>query len=101
MAATVQDSNLLTVQETAALLRQSERSIRRKIHAGQIPAVRLGDYGPLRIDRRGLEQWLYGESPAGAFPPLYPAVEDPTVRVDPPSGIVDSTQPVGKEGSRA
>jgi excisionase family DNA binding protein len=40
----------MTVQETAALLRQSERSIRRKIHAGEIPALRLSEYGPLRID---------------------------------------------------
>ena len=67
MTAAVQDSHFLTVQETAALLRQSERSIRRKIHAGEIPAVGLGEFGPLRMDQRELEEWLYG-SP-GASPP--------------------------------
>jgi excisionase family DNA binding protein len=60
MAATVQELNFLTVQETAALLRQSERSIRRKIAAGHIPAIRLTDgSGPLRIPLDRLLQWLY------------------------------------------
>ena len=59
MAAHVDSSHLLTVQETAALLRQSERSIRRKIHTGRIQAIRLGDgFGPLRIPREQLEEWL-------------------------------------------
>ena len=49
----------MTVHETAELLRQSERSIRRKIHAGQIQAVRLGEgFGPLRVPREQLEEWL-------------------------------------------
>jgi excisionase family DNA binding protein len=59
MAIDVQDLNLLTVQETAALLRQSKRSIRRKVAAGDLPAIRLGGPGtPLRFDSRELELWL-------------------------------------------
>jgi excisionase family DNA binding protein len=65
MTTDVRDLQLLTVRETAALLRQSERSIRRKIHAGEIPALRLSEFGPLRIDRRELEAWLF--SSGGAF----------------------------------
>lgn len=68
MAQVVHGSHLLTVQETAALLRQSERSIRRKIRSGAIEAVRLGDgsAAPLRIPREGLEEWLYGDPPEAA-----------------------------------
>jgi excisionase family DNA binding protein len=64
MSADVTELTLLTVRETAALLKQSERSVRRKVHSGQIPAVRLGDEtGPIRIPADELEQWLY-EDPA-------------------------------------
>ena len=59
MATVVRELNLLTVRETAELLRQSERSVRRKIHNGQIPAVRLGDHAAaLRVRADRLEQWL-------------------------------------------
>jgi excisionase family DNA binding protein len=85
------DLQLLTVQETAALLRQSERSIRRKIHAGEIPALRLSEYGPLRIDRRELEGWLYATGGASLLSAALPAE-----RGD-PSGAVDSPQPAGRD----
>jgi excisionase family DNA binding protein len=77
MAAGVQELELLTVRGTASLLRQSERSVRRKIHAGEIPALRLSEHGPLRIDQRELEAWLYG-GPGGASllsARPYPALE--------------------------
>jgi excisionase family DNA binding protein len=79
--------NFLTIQETAELLRQSERSIRRKIHSGQIQAVRLGDQAaPLRIRADRLEQWLaeheavcgvsvVGPAAAGSFEPTQPPPE--------------------------
>jgi excisionase family DNA binding protein len=76
----------LTVQETAALLRQSERSVRRKIHSGQIPAVRLGELGPLRVDRRELEAWLYGP---GAPPPF--RAQEPAERRRPSDREEEST----------
>ena len=68
MSADVNDLNLLTVRETAALLKQSERSIRRKVHSGQIPALRLGDEtGPLRIPADELKRWLYSIESTAAF----------------------------------
>ena len=42
----------------------SEATIRRRIRAGDIPAVRLG--GPrtsLRVSRRELEAWLWSTTP--------------------------------------
>jgi excisionase family DNA binding protein len=62
MTADVHELNLLTVREAAALLRQSERSVRRKVRSGEIPAVRLGGPGaPLRVPAHELEAWLYEE----------------------------------------
>jgi excisionase family DNA binding protein len=62
----VREAHLLTVQEAARFLRQSERSVRRKIHRGDIPAVRLGNAaGPLRIPAAALQEWLFGD-PEGA-----------------------------------
>jgi excisionase family DNA binding protein len=69
VSADVHGLTLLTVRETAALLRQSERSVRRKVHSGQIPAVRLGDGGgPLRIPADELKAWLYKEPARGVAP---------------------------------
>jgi excisionase family DNA binding protein len=59
MSVYARQSPLLTLRETAAFLRQSERSIRRKVAAGDLPAIRLGGPGtPLRFDSRELESWL-------------------------------------------
>jgi excisionase family DNA binding protein len=50
---------LLTVDETAELLRCSKASIYRRVSAGELPAVRLtGRVGPIRIVRSELSQWL-------------------------------------------
>ncbi len=51
-------SEYLTVDEAARLLRQSRDTVRRKIHAGEIAAVRLGVHGPLRVPADALEQHL-------------------------------------------
>jgi excisionase family DNA binding protein len=48
----------LSVYETARYFRQSEETIRRKIRAGEIEAVRLGVHGPLRVPADALEQHL-------------------------------------------
>ena len=56
-------SDLLTVNETAALFGQHPRTIRRKLAAGEIPGVQLG--GPktaIRIPRAELERWLHAEA---------------------------------------
>jgi excisionase family DNA binding protein len=51
---------LLTVREVADRLGVHEQTVRRKIHSGVLPAVRLGARGtPLRIDADELERWLY------------------------------------------
>ncbi len=49
MATVEREQHYLTVTETAAVLRQSRQTIRRKISLGEIPAVRLGEHGPLRV----------------------------------------------------
>jgi excisionase family DNA binding protein len=61
-------SRLLTVGEVALKLRQSPRSVRDKIAAGEIPAVRIGSgpKAPIRVDAAELERWLFS---AGASPP--------------------------------
>lgn len=63
MSTSAQAPALLTIRETAALLRLSEKTVRRRIRTGEIAAVRLGDgsTAPLRIPRKGLEEWLYGD----------------------------------------
>lgn len=53
---------LLSVDEVAAVLRQSAETIRRKISAGEISAVRLGEHGPLRVPLESLRDHLV---PAG------------------------------------
>jgi excisionase family DNA binding protein len=53
-----QPALLLTVPETAKALRQSRSTIYRKIHEGQLAAVRLGTNGPLRIAADDLGQHL-------------------------------------------
>lgn len=52
----------LTVADVAAELACSEPTVRRRIRAGEIPAVRLGGPGSaVRIPRAGLEAWLWSE----------------------------------------
>jgi excisionase family DNA binding protein len=49
-------SQLLSVGEVAKLLRLHPHSVYRKIHAGELPAVRLGEDGALRIRADKLER---------------------------------------------
>jgi excisionase family DNA binding protein len=59
VSADVHELNLLTIREASALLKQSERSVRRKVRSGEIPAIRLGGPGSsLRIPEDELEAWL-------------------------------------------
>ena len=52
-------SPLLSVAETATRLRVSEKTIRRLIARGELPALRVGSQ--IRIDVADLERWLHGE----------------------------------------
>ena len=57
---------LPTVAEVAERLRVSEKTVRRLIAAGLLPAVRLG--GPrtaIRVAADELERWLYAEETEG------------------------------------
>jgi excisionase family DNA binding protein len=51
---------LLTVGEVALRLRQSPRSVRDKIAAGDLPALKIGrgPRAPIRIDAGELDAWL-------------------------------------------
>jgi excisionase family DNA binding protein len=52
----------LTVADVAAELACSEPTVRRRIRAGELPAVQLGGPGSgVRIPRAGLEAWLWSE----------------------------------------
>ena len=48
----------LTVDEVAQRVQQSPRTIRRKIAEGEIAAVRLGEFGPLRVSVGEYDAWL-------------------------------------------
>ncbi len=48
--------DLLTVQETAALLKVSDGTVRRHVAAGRLPAVRVGRL--IRIRREAVERFL-------------------------------------------
>jgi hypothetical protein len=76
---------LLTVRETAEVLRQSEWNVWQKIGRGEIQAIRVGagPKAPLRVLRSDLERFLFAPPPkppaAGAAPP--------GVEASPPGGL--------------
>jgi excisionase family DNA binding protein len=51
-------TELLSVGEVAKLLRLHPHSVYRKINTGELPAVRLGEDGALRVRSDELETWL-------------------------------------------
>ena len=57
-------TEFLTVSEVARRLRVHEATIYRKVSAGEIPALRLGERGPLRIPADEFERWLFEEEAA-------------------------------------
>lgn len=63
--ATLQRLTWLSVREVPLRLGIHEQSVKRKISAGQIPALQLGGPGcALRVLEDELERWLYRSSPA-------------------------------------
>jgi excisionase family DNA binding protein len=62
---TVVPERLLTIREVARRLAVSEKTIRRLVEAGRLPALRVG-HG-LRFDPDELQSWLFA-SPVGASP---------------------------------
>jgi excisionase family DNA binding protein len=69
-AATAARPEYLTVEEVSSLLRVSAPTIYRRCADGQLPHIRVGDHGPIRIPTSQLER-LYDQgvsddgSPAG------------------------------------
>jgi len=49
---------LLTVQEVADAMRVSEKTVRRLIKRGDLPAYKVGDRGQLRVKERELEGYI-------------------------------------------
>lgn len=58
----VQTRPLLTVAQAAERLSVNEKTVRRLIHSGRLPALKVG--GAVRIDGSELERWLYGDEAA-------------------------------------
>jgi excisionase family DNA binding protein len=56
---------IATIEESAAALRRSTRSVRRLVASGQLDAVRTAEAGSSRvlIPRRAIEKFLRGVSP--------------------------------------
>jgi excisionase family DNA binding protein len=55
-------TSLMTVAEAAKLANVAPVTVYRRIHAGQIEAIRVGDgRGPIRIPREPFERWLFGD----------------------------------------
>lgn len=69
--------DLLTVQETAALLKVSDGTVRRHVAAGRLPAVRVGRL--IRIRRAAIECFLA---------PVKPVSWEPTTDDDPIWSII-------------
>jgi excisionase family DNA binding protein len=57
MSSVVSDRPLLTVVQVAERLAVCEKTVRRLIDRGDLPALRVG--AQIRIDAAQLEQWLY------------------------------------------
>jgi excisionase family DNA binding protein len=84
MPATAREPALLTATQTADLLGISPGTVRRAIHDGRLPGVRLGARGRWRIRRDAVES-LIGAEPAeaGVDPAPRPPAGDPSARRGP------------------
>ena len=59
---------LLTVTEVARLLRQSRSSVYRHTRTGTLPALRVGETGPLRFEPEAVERLLRPARTSGRRP---------------------------------
>ncbi len=70
MSAPVLERELLTVDEAARVLRVSAKTVYRLLGSGSLPAHRIREHGPLRIDADELEAWLeQNRAPRGSGNP--------------------------------
>lgn len=49
---------LLTLPEVAEAMKVSEKTVRRLIKRGDLPAYRVGERGQLRVEERELERYV-------------------------------------------
>jgi excisionase family DNA binding protein len=49
---------LLTIRVVAEALKVSEKTVRRLIKRGDLPAFKVGDRGQLRVDEQDLERYV-------------------------------------------
>lgn len=49
---------LLTIAEVAATMKVSQRTVRRLINRGDLPAFKVGDRGQLRVEELDLERYV-------------------------------------------
>ena len=81
----IPESELLTVDEVAERLRVSPATVYRRVHDATLPALRIGEHGPIRIPVAALKHFLVLTQPplegglsASSAPPgtgFAPAVE--------------------------
>jgi excisionase family DNA binding protein len=99
MSTPVLERTLLTVDETADVLRVSAKTVRRRIAAGELPAVQLGPSGsPLRIPEDELLRWLNDVPVAGGS--TSHAAREGLAERGAPSGAVEALPLAGLEGAR-
>jgi excisionase family DNA binding protein len=68
MSTDAREFRLLTVRDVAETLRVDEKTVRRKIERGLIPAYRLGPPGnSIRVATDELQAWLESERTAAAM----------------------------------
>jgi excisionase family DNA binding protein len=73
---------LMTIKECAELARVSRSHIWKRIRAGQIPAVRVGERtGPIRVPTGAFLHWLYDAPSTDETHPLTPADLAPWVEM--------------------
>ena len=51
---------LMTIAEAARAARVSVPTLYRRVATGEVPAIRVGESGPIRVPVDEFERWLYG-----------------------------------------
>lgn len=52
---------LLTIPEVAEAMKVSEKTVRRLIKRGDLPAFKVGDRGQLRVEEQDLERYIVSQ----------------------------------------
>lgn len=52
---------LISVRQAAELANVSRTHLWRLVRRGEVPAIRVGENGPIRVEREPFLEWLFGE----------------------------------------